>query len=476
MGTVTRFAPSPTGQIHLGNARTALFNWLAARHDGGRFLLRIEDTDVAREMSGATERIQLDLKWLGLDWDGEVAFQSHRRDAHDAALRRLEQAGRVYPCFCTEQALAAARRAQERAGKPPRYPGTCAGLDAADADARVARGERHTLRFRVPAGRTVVFQDRAHGEQRFAADDIGDFVVARSDGSPAFFFVNAVDDAEQGVTLVLRGDDHLSNTPRQLLLLEALGHRPPEYGHVPLMLGSGGKPMSKRDGDGDGPVTRAERAGAYSLSHLRDDGYHPLAIANYLARVAGHVAASGALPLKALARAFDPTSFARSAGRFDSGQLDHWQRQALDALPAPDVWTWMGDAVHARVPADRRDAFISLVRPNALFPGDALDWAFVLFDDDPMPQKAALALLTGHDTAFFEAAAVAYEDGTTWQDWLARVKTATGAKGPALFKPLRAALTGRLDGPDLAGVFALLTPARIRLRLARAAALGKSED
>ena len=471
MPTVTRFAPSPTGQIHLGNARTALFNWLAAHHDGGKFLLRIEDTDAAREMTGATEAILADLTWLGLVWHDEVFHQSHQRARHLDAVKVLRGDERLYPCFCSERTLALARRAQERAGKPPRYPGTCAALDPATAKRRVDEGEKYTLRFRVPPGRTVSFVDRAHGEQHFATDDIGDFVVTRSDGSPAFFFVNALDDAAQGVSLVLRGDDHLSNTPRQLLILEALGHAAPEYGHVPLMLGSSGRPMSKRDGLDGEPETRANRAGAYAVSHLRDDGYHPLALVNYLARVAGHVDSADALPLAELARAFDPRKFARSAARFDSDQLDHWQRLTLDSLSPDAVWDWMGEAVHARVPAAQRAAYIALVRPNALFPGDALDWAFVLFDDAPMPQKAAVALLQDADATFFAHASAAYADGIDWAAWLAKVKSATGAKGPALFKPLRAALTGRLDGPDLAGLFALLTPARIRQRLELARSL-----
>ncbi len=471
MPTVTRFAPSPTGQIHLGNARTALFNWLAAHHDGGKFLLRIEDTDAAREMTGATDAILTDLTWLGLAWNDEVFHQSHQRARHLDAVKTLTETGRLYPCFCSERTLALARRAQERAGKPPRYPGTCAALDSADAEKRAAAGEPHTLRFRVPQGRTVSFVDRAHGEQNFASDDIGDFVVTRSDGSPAFFFVNALDDAAQGVSLVLRGDDHLSNTPRQLLILEALGHAAPEYGHVPLMLGSSGRPMSKRDGLDGEPDSRANRAGAYAVSHLRDDGYHPLALVNYLARVAGHVDSADALPLAELARAFDPGKFARSAARFDSDQLNHWQRLTLDSLPPDALWAWMGEPVHARVPNEARDAYIALVRPNALFPGDALDWAFVLFDDAPMPQKAAVALLQTADAKFFEQATAAYADDIEWSAWLNAVKGATGAKGPALFKPLRAALTGRLDGPDLAGVFALLTPDRIRQRLKLAAEL-----
>lgn len=455
---ITRFAPSPTGQLHLGNVRTALFNWLVARRAGGRFLLRIEDTDAARAVPGGAHAIVQDLAWLGLTHDGATVRQSDRADAHLAALARLDADGRLYPCFCSESTLKANRAAQQRAGKPPRYDGTCAALTNAAAAARVVAGEPHTLRFRVPAAREIVFEDRVHGRQAFRTDDIGDFVVRRSDGTTAFFFANALDDAAAGVTLVLRGDDHLSNTPRQMLLLEALGLPKPEYGHLPLVHAQGGGRLSKR-------------AGALSVSALRDQGFHPLAIVNYLARVGGHVDGQQAYELDALARAFDADKFGRSPAGFDDDQLRYWQRHALDALDARSLWAWMDAAVHQHVPAAHRDEFIALVRPNALFPGDALDWAFVLFDDDPMPRKDALALLQGADASLFSVARDAYRRGQSWDDFVGTVKSRHTAKGPALFKPLRAALTGRLDGPDLSGVFALLTPERIKTRLERAVTL-----
>ena len=274
---VTRFAPSPTGHLHLGNARTALFSHLAARGGKGRFVLRIEDTDVVRSEAALIGRLLDDLRWLGLDWDegpdrgGPHApyEQSARGAVYAEAIDALESSGHVYPCFCTPAELDLARRAQLAAGRPPRYAGTCAALSKDEGRLRLEQGRKPALRFRVPPGRTIAFDDRIHGKQRFASDDIGDFVVARADGGASFFLSNAVDDARMQINLVLRGDDHLANTPRQLLLLEALALPAPSYGHLPLLLASSGTPLSKRDGVG-------------GLRELRAQGFLPAAICNYL--------------------------------------------------------------------------------------------------------------------------------------------------------------------------------------------------
>ncbi|MDZ7747490.1 MAG: glutamate--tRNA ligase family protein, partial [Halofilum sp. (in: g-proteobacteria)] len=227
----TRFAPSPTGALHLGNARTALFNWLFARGRGGTVIVRSEDTDAARSASGHLEALLADLRWLGLDWDegpdgGGVHGpyrQSERGAQYRERLDALVAADHAYPCFCTRAELAEARRRQRAAGRPPRYPGTCARLGQAERAERRRAGREATLRLRVPARGEVAFEDLVHGRQAFALADIGDFVIARADGTPAFLFANALDDALMGITHVLRGDDHLANTPRQLLLLRALG-------------------------------------------------------------------------------------------------------------------------------------------------------------------------------------------------------------------------------------------------------------
>ncbi len=228
---VTRFAPSPTGSLHLGNARTALFNHLMARRLGGQFVLRIEDTDRERSTEEFLHQLLADLGWLRLDWDlaaaataeGGVVRQSQRAAIYADYFGRLEAAGHTYACFCSPVELDVSRRAQLAAGRPPRYAGTCRDLTAEERAERSARGMSPTLRFRVPAGRTVEFEDFVRGPQKFATDDIGDFIVRRADGGAQFFFCNAVDDALMGVTHVLRGEDHLTNTPRQILLLRPCG-------------------------------------------------------------------------------------------------------------------------------------------------------------------------------------------------------------------------------------------------------------
>ena len=277
---LSRFAPSPTGDLHLGNARTALFNWLLARHAGGGFILRIEDTDAERSREPLTSALMEDLRWLGLDWDAgpdrEDAHgpyrQSQRAVQYERYFAALESAGCTYPCYCSALELDMSRRSQLAAGKPPRYAGTCRSLTADQRARRAAQGLRPTLRFRVPDDARIEFDDFVHGPQSFVSGDIGDFVIRRADGTAAFFFCNAVDDADMGVTHVLRGEDHLTNTPRQLMLLDALGLTRPVYGHISLIVARDGSPLSKRHG-------------ATSVREYREQGYLPEALINHLFRL-----------------------------------------------------------------------------------------------------------------------------------------------------------------------------------------------
>ena len=316
MPVVTRFAPSPTGELHLGNARTALFNQLLARRAGGRFLLRIEDTDSERSHDAHTQGLMADLRWLGIEWDAGPDREDNRgpyRQSQRAALytrelAALERAGALYPCFCTTLELSLSRRAQLAAGRPPRYAGTCRELAEAERARRVAAGEPATLRFRVPAGERIEFLDLVHGPQSFLSDDLSDFVVRRADGSAAFFFSNAVDDARMGVTLVLRGEDHLTNTPRQLLILAALALPPPAYGHVALLVGADGAPLSKRHG-------------ARSVREYRERGYLPAAIRNHLFRLGHSTPLHGLLTPEEMARAFDPAHLGRAPARRSARRL-----------------------------------------------------------------------------------------------------------------------------------------------------------
>src|SRR6266446_2600077 len=274
---ITRFAPSPTGSLHLGNARTAFFCYLWARKSGGRFILRIEDTDAERSRLRFRDELMAELRWLGLDWDegpdigGPSApySQAERGEFYRTLFAQLEMNDQAYPCYCTAEELELSRKLQRMSGKPPRYAGTCRHLTSAERAEREARGLRAALRFAVPEDRIIEFTDTVHGPQRYASSDIGDFIIRRDDGTSAFFFCNAVDDSAMGVTQVLRGDDHLTNTPRQLLLLDALGMRRPGYGHVGLLVGADGAPLSKRHG-------------STSAQEFRERGFLPAAILNHL--------------------------------------------------------------------------------------------------------------------------------------------------------------------------------------------------
>ncbi len=457
----TRFAPSPTGYLHLGNVRTALFNALLARHGQGRFLLRIEDTDRERSRPEYTAALLEDLRWLGLDWEegpevtgthGPYA-QSERTAIYADYYQRLEDADCVYPCFCTPAELALSRKAQLAAGRPPRYAGACSRLSEAERQARFARGLPATLRFRVPTGRTVAFTDLIRGPQQMASDDIGDFVIRRADGSPQFFFANAVDDALMAVSYVLRGEDHLTNTPRQLLLLEALELPAPRYGHLSLIVGSDGGPLSKRES-------------ALSLRELRTVGYWPEALLNYLARLGHSYERDVWMTPTELAAGFNLERLGRAPARYDEAQLLHWQSEAVQHASQERLWDWMGPATHEWVPAEYQEAFVATVRPNVRFPADAAFWAERLFGAEMTVSADSRAVIEQAGSGFFGHALVAYAaHGTDYQGLIDELKRRTGLKGKALFMPLRAALTGETHGPELARILALLPPAVAGRRL-----------
>jgi len=464
---VTRFAPSPTGALHLGNARTALLNDLAARASGGRMILRIEDTDAARSDAGLLDRLLEDLRWFGLEWaEGPDVggprgpyLQSERESRHAAAVSILEAAGRTYACFCSPEELRLSRKLQLASGRPPRYAGTCAALATAEVARRIADGARPALRFRVPPGRRVEFDDVVHGAQSFASDDIGDFVVRRADGSVSFFLGNAVDDADMGVTLVLRGDDHLANTPRQILLLEALGLVPPRYGHLPLLLGPGGAPLSKREG-------------AASLGELREQGYLPGALRNYLARLGQACLHDGWLDPDEMPRHFDLERLSRSAPHFDETQLRHWQREAVTHAGETELHRWLDGRLARLGGAERERAFVAAVRGNLLFPGDADPLVAMICDAEAAPDGDAAREIAAAGGDFFATAATAWAGAAAdFRAWTRAVAERSGRRGSALYMPLRAALTGRTHGPELAPLAKLMGPERVAARLRAAGAL-----
>ena len=465
----TRFAPSPTGELHLGNARTALFSWLFARHHGGRFILRIEDTDTERSKEFYTTALMDDLRWMGLAWDagpdtaandaaaGEEYHQSRRGPVYARHSAALDARGFTYPCYCTPLELDLSRKAQLAAGRPPRYAGTCRELSAEARVRKSAQGISPTTRFRVPTGKLVEFDDMVHGPQRFATDDIGDFILRRADGSAAFFFSNAIDDSEMGITHVLRGEDHLTNTPRQLLVLEALGLRAPTYGHLSLLVGADGSPLSKRHG-------------ATSVREFRERGYLPAALGNHLFRLGHSSSENGVLTLDAMARAFTVKHLGRAPARFEESQLNAWQRDVAHHMPLEESERWLEAETPRDIDAQRRRAFIAAIRPNVLLPGDVARWREVVFGPSPALDESSLARIREAGPQFFRAAAEAAAGGGSLDAIVNAVKAATGAKGQALWKPLRLALTGATEGPELAPLLSSMNPSDIHDRLNRFAA------
>ena len=459
----TRFAPSPTGEMHLGNARTALFNFLLARHLGERFLLRIEDTDAVRSREEHTTALLEDLRWLGLEWDTGPGKedargpyrQSQRAPLYARYLETLERAGRVYPCYCSPLELEISRKAQLSSGKPPRYAGTCRNLSPVQREQKQAQGVAPSKRFQVPLGQRIEFTDFVRGPQSFLSDDIGDFVVVRADGSANFFFSNAIDDATMGVTQVLRGEDHLTNTPRQLLILEALELKAPQYGHISLIVGAEGGKLSKREG-------------ATSVRGYREQGYRPEALTNHLFRLGHSSPENGFLTLDEMARAFDPTHLGRAPARFDEQQLNVWQKEAAHRLSPEAARRWLGAIIPAGLDEPAVSAFLAAVLPNVVLPADARQWVDVVFGG-PLslaPQEQDVIQKAG--TGFFAAAAqAAAASGNDWQAIFGATRTATGKKGAELFMPLRAALTGRSHGPELAPLLKAMPPGKAHERLAR---------
>ncbi len=462
-GAVTRFAPSPTGELHLGNARTALFNFLLARRAGGRFLLRIEDTDAQRSQEAHLAVVLEDLRWLGLDWDAGPEREDDRgpyRQSERGALyarffEALERQDAVYPCYCTPLELEASRRAQLGSGRPPRYAGTCRDLSPPQRRARQAQGLSGTLRYRVPAGRRIEFVDLVHGPQCFLSDDIGDFVIRRADGTAAFFFCNAVDDASMGVTQVLRGEDHLANTPRQLLILETLGLRTPGYGHVSLILGPDGAPLSKRHS-------------ATSVREYRESGYRPEALLNHLFRLGHSSGEHGLLDLTGMARAFDPAHLGRASAHFDAQQLRVWQKEAAHRLSADQARAWLAPALPEGISESAASALIGAILPNVVLPEDAKPWVRIAFGPPPALEPEGEGVVRAAGERYFAAAAqAAAQSGNDLPAIVAAVRAATGKKGAELYMPLRLALTGRSHGPELAPLLKAMPAGQVRARLER---------
>ena len=464
-----RFAPSPTGHLHVGNARTALFNWLLARGHGGTFILRIEDTDVERSTAESERGILADLRWMGLEWDEGPDVggthgpyrQSERLELYASHARELVEKRHAYYCFCSAETLEASRKLAMAEGRPPMYPGTCRDLDPDDSARRVMSGEKAVVRFRVPEAGEVKFDDAVRGEVTFNMDVIGDFVLVRSDGRPAYNFAVVIDDALMQVTQVIRGEDHISNTPRQVLLYDAMGMEPPAFAHLSLVLGPDHAPLSKRHG-------------ATSVAEFRAKGYLPEALVNYLALIGWSPVAAGVqaelppddvgselLPVDEMARRFSLDRVSHSAGVFDEAKLAwmnrHYMKQAAPERLAHECWSWLAERgwVGARTPEAQQ--FVASLMPIAAGSVDRLsevaDRVDFIFEWDAA-RAAALVAADPNGPAVVEAfaevsASQPLADRDAFRAVMGQVKDRTGIKGKGLFHPVRVALTAAESGPEL---------------------------
>lgn len=444
-----RFAPSPTGALHVGNVRVALVNWLLARSAGGTFVLRFDDTDVERCRPEYVEGIRTDLQWLGLGWD-EEHFQSRRLADYDAAFERLHAMGRVYPCWETAEELQFKRNRQRARGRPPVYDRAALDLTEEQKAAYEAEGRRPHWRFLLEPG-TVSWEDRVRGTSQSRMGSQSDPIVRREDGSYLYMLPSAVDDIAMGITDVVRGEDHVTNTAVQIQMFQALGAEPPRFAHLPLLVDAEGKGLSKR-------------LGSLSVAELRADHLEPVTVAALLARLGTADPVEPVADLAPLVEGFDIGRFGRAAAKFDPAELDHLNARVLHDMTFAKAGPRL---VALGVPTEVAEPLWRLVRPNITRFPEALDWWRVVAG----PTTPAIA---EEDRDFCRTAVANLPpepwDADTWAAFTQSVKAETGRKGKGLFKPLRLALTGREHGPELAGLLPLIGRAKAAARLSGEAA------
>ncbi len=441
-GPIVRFAPSPTGRMHIGNARTALLNWLYVRPRGGRFILRFDDTDLERSKAEYAEAIEKDLAWLGVAPD-LVRRQSERMAAYDAAAERLKAQGRLYPAYEMAEELDRRRRRQQALGRPPIYDRAALRLTDADRAALEASGRKPHWRFRLEPT-TVRWDDMVRGESRVDCESLSDPVLRREDGSYLYTLPSVVDDIEFGVTHVIRGEDHVTNTGPQIQIFEALAGAAPRFGHHNLLTDAGGEGLSKR-------------TGALSIASLRENGVEPLAVAALAVLVGSAEAVRPVASLDELAAMVDLAHLSHGAARFDEAELDALSARTLHHMPYGAV----ADRLEALgIAGPGAEAFWLAVRGNLARLEEAAIWRQVV--------EGEIAPIV-EDREFLQLAASRLPDGawdrSTWAVWTKELKTLTGRKGRELFHPLRLALTGRESGPELAALLPLIGRAKALARL-----------
>jgi glutamyl-tRNA synthetase len=462
---VLRFAPSPTGMLHIGGARTALFNWLYARHTGGKFLLRIEDTDRERSTPQAVAAIIEGLNWLGLDWDGDITYQFSRAARHREIAEKLLAAGRAYRCFATPEELTAMREAQRAAGKPIRYDGRWRDRDPSEAPA----GAPFVIRLRAEDSGETIIRDIVQGDVRFANEQLDDMILLRSDGTPTYMLAVVVDDYDMGVTHIIRGDDHLNNAARQMQLIRALGWPELTYGHVPLIHGPDGAKLSKRHG-------------AQAVGEYRDMGYLPETMRNYLLRLGWSHGNDEIIPTAQAIEWFNLEAIGKSPARLDFKKLDnlnaHYIRAMDDGALADEVSHLLSRETPSRsLTAKARERLIAAMpalkeRAKTLLELTAS--ADFLFTDGARTPDEAAAKLLSEDARKTLGEFLAGLGDTPWTGHALEEKArlfaeAKGLKLGQVAQPLRAALTGKTTSPPIFAMLEVLGRAESLERLTSAA-------
>src|SRR5476649_1660611 len=456
---VLRFAPSPTGMLHIGGARTALFNWLYARHSGGRFLLRIEDTDRERSTPQAVEAILNGMRWMGLTWDGEVIYQYARAARHREVAEKLLAEGKAYRCYASAEELTAMREEQKAAGKPMRYDGRWRDRKPGAEQA----GKPSVVRLKARQTGETIVHDVVLGDVRFENAQLDDMVLLRSDGNPTYMLAVVADDADMGITHVIRGADHLNNAARQLQLIEAMGTAVPVYGHLPLINGPDGAKLSKRHG-------------ALSVEAYRDMGYLPETMRNYLLRLGWSHGDDEIISTEQATQWFNFESIGKSAARMDYKKLDnlngHYIRETPDAVLVAEIIAFLArePRILSMTARSRLETTMPVLKERAKTLVELIQGAEFLFTDGPRTlDEAAAKLLTPESRAALAAVLPALE-ATNWTG--AALEAAArafadqnGVKLGQVAQPLRAALTGKASSPPLFEMLALLGREESLIRL-----------
>ena len=448
---IVRFAPSPTGRLHVGNVRTALINWLFAKGQGGKFLLRIDDTDLERSTKEYEDGIKTDLTWLGLDWD-DTFNQSDRFAEYDAAVAKLKEAGLLYACYETPEELERKRKIALSRGRPPVYDRAGLALTDDEKAKLEAEGRKPHWRFKL-SGNRVEWTDLVRGPQSIDSSSVSDPILVREDGSYLYTLPSVVDDIEYGITHVVRGEDHVTNSGAQIEIFMALGGKAPEMAHTPLLIGADGQGLSKR-------------LGSLSMLELSKQGMEPITISSLLAKLGTSDNIEIRTSLKELCDEFSFEKIGRAPARFDEADLMKLNSNLLMGMSADDASARLKE-IPALADCGDIDFFWETIKGNiTLFP-EAADWAKVIYGEIELP---ALPDDQEYLTAALESLPAAPYDEATWSGWTGALKEKTGRKGRGLFMPLRQALTGAERGPEMNRVLVLLGEEKARERLTKATA------